>query len=172
MSTTNNVANNYGQTLALIRGPSPRALAGVGTGAGTEVDCRSALLTAVAELTPALRPVRTLLDACRDDPARFQEEVLGRRLWAKQALDDVHVLGPGLSREEHEIRSSQHLNNLKITHKTVELSHAQKALPQTESGVPRERKTVPWTDVFRRKVAVSPPRNKGRPPGPDRGLAP
>ncbi len=25
-----------------------------------------------------------LLDACRDDPARFQEEVLGRRLWAKQ----------------------------------------------------------------------------------------
>ena len=28
--------------------------------------------------------MRTLLDACRDDPARFQEEVLGRRLWAKQ----------------------------------------------------------------------------------------
>ena len=25
-----------------------------------------------------------LLEACRDDPARFQEEVLGRRLWAKQ----------------------------------------------------------------------------------------
>ena len=50
--------------------------------------------------------------------------------------------------------------------------HAQKALPQTESGVPRERKTVPWTDVFRRKVAVSPPRDQSRPPGPDRGLAP
>jgi hypothetical protein len=30
------------------------------------------------------RPLRTLLDACRDDPARFQEEVLGRRLWSKQ----------------------------------------------------------------------------------------
>ena len=28
--------------------------------------------------------MRTLLEACRDDPARFQEEVLGRRLWAKQ----------------------------------------------------------------------------------------
>ena len=40
MSTTNDVANNYGQTLALIRGPSPPDLAGVGTGAGTEVDCR------------------------------------------------------------------------------------------------------------------------------------
>ena len=25
-----------------------------------------------------------LLDACRDDPARFHEEVLGRRLWSKQ----------------------------------------------------------------------------------------
>ena len=34
--------------------------------------------------TPALRPVRALLDACRDDPARFHEEVLGRRLWSKQ----------------------------------------------------------------------------------------
>src|SRR5262249_44191556 len=35
-------------------------------------------------LTPALKPVRELLDACRDDPARFQDEVLGRTLWTKQ----------------------------------------------------------------------------------------
>ena len=48
------------------------------------VDCRDALLTPAAELTPALTPLRALLDACRDDPARFQQEVLGRRLWAKQ----------------------------------------------------------------------------------------
>ena len=55
-----------------------------GRGQGLRSTAASALLTAVAELTPALRPVRTLLEACRDDPARFQEEVLGRRLWAKQ----------------------------------------------------------------------------------------
>jgi len=68
--------------VAVMRSHSPPDLAGAGGVA--EVDCRNVLLTAVAELTPALRPVRTLLDACRDDPARFQEEVLGRRLWAKQ----------------------------------------------------------------------------------------
>ena len=68
--------------LAAMRNHLPSDLAGAG--AGTEADCRTALLTAVAELTPALKPVRMLLDACRDDPARFQEEVLGRRLWAKQ----------------------------------------------------------------------------------------
>ena len=49
-----------------------------------EVDCRDVLLTPAAELTPAMKPVRALLDACRDDPARFQEEVLGRTLWSKQ----------------------------------------------------------------------------------------
>ena len=62
--------------------PGPAPLRG---GAAEAVDCRDALLTPAAELTPALRPVRALLDACRDDPARFQEEVLGRRLWSKQA---------------------------------------------------------------------------------------
>src|SRR5271154_3093693 len=67
-----------------MHGPSPPDRAGAEVGAGTKVDCRSALLTAVAELTPELRPVRVLLEACRDDPARVQEEVLGRRLWAKQ----------------------------------------------------------------------------------------
>ena len=29
-------------------------------------------------------PCTALLDGCRDDPARFHEEVLGRRLWWKQ----------------------------------------------------------------------------------------
>jgi hypothetical protein len=53
-------------------------------GAGDVVDCRDALLAPAAELSPALRPLRALLDACRDDPARFHEEVLGRRLWSKQ----------------------------------------------------------------------------------------
>ena len=84
MSITNGFLGDYAQVLAQMRGPSPPDRAGAGAGAGTEVDCRSALLTAVAELTPELRPVRMLLEACRDDPARFQEEVLGRRLWAKQ----------------------------------------------------------------------------------------
>ncbi len=42
------------------------------------------LLTPAAELAPAARPIRELLEACRDDPARFHEEVLGRTLWSKQ----------------------------------------------------------------------------------------
>ena len=44
------------------------------------VDCRNVLLAAVAELTPELRPVRTLLDACRDDPARFRMRCSGTAL--------------------------------------------------------------------------------------------
>ena len=55
-----------------------------GDGLPDVVDCRDALLAPEAELTPAQRPLRALLDACRDDPARFQQEVLGRRLWWKQ----------------------------------------------------------------------------------------
>ena len=53
----------------------------------------------------------------------------------------------------HEIRCPH------IEHWTpnLELSHAPKALPQTESGVPRERKTLPWTDVVRRKVGRGQP---------------
>ena len=86
MSITNGFLGDYAHVVGRLLGPSPpdRAGAAAGAAAGTEVDCRSALLTAGAEPTPELRPVRTLLDACRDDPARFQEEVLGRRLWAKQ----------------------------------------------------------------------------------------
>jgi hypothetical protein len=42
------------------------------------------LLASAADLSPAHQPIRALLDACRDDPARFHEEVLGRRLWHKQ----------------------------------------------------------------------------------------
>ena len=80
--TSNDFRGDLCETLGMMRIPSPPDVAGVQ--AGTEVDCRSVLLTAGAEVTPALRPVRRLLDACRDDPARFQEEVLGRRLWAKQ----------------------------------------------------------------------------------------
>jgi hypothetical protein len=48
------------------------------------VDARTAISTPVDQLTPELWPLRTLLDACRDDPARFQAEVLGRQLWSKQ----------------------------------------------------------------------------------------
>ena len=56
-----------------------------GDGLPDEVDCRDALLTAGG----GARRRRcgrcgALLEACRDDPARFQAEVLGRRLWAKQ----------------------------------------------------------------------------------------
>jgi hypothetical protein len=49
-----------------------------------EVDCREVLVKPAGALGPAERPVRALLEACRDDPARFQDEVLGRRLWSKQ----------------------------------------------------------------------------------------
>ena len=50
----------------------------------TVVDARTALLTPTDQLTADLWPLRTLLDACRDDPARFQAEVLGSTLWSKQ----------------------------------------------------------------------------------------
>jgi hypothetical protein len=51
-----------------------------------EIDCRELLRAPApaAEIDPAHRALRALLEACRDDPARFQEEVLGRRLWWKQ----------------------------------------------------------------------------------------
>ncbi len=64
--------------------------AGAGDGDGPkdvapeDVDCRDLLLMPADELAPAVRPIRALLDACRDDPARFHEEVLGRTLWWKQ----------------------------------------------------------------------------------------
>jgi hypothetical protein len=48
------------------------------------VDARTALVTPVDQLTPDLWPLRSLLDACLDDPARFQREVLGRSPWSKQ----------------------------------------------------------------------------------------
>jgi hypothetical protein len=48
------------------------------------IDCREVLLADAAKLTGEQRLIRALLDSCRDDPARFQAEVLGRRLWWKQ----------------------------------------------------------------------------------------
>jgi hypothetical protein len=48
------------------------------------VDCRDVLLAEGVPNDPARRTIRAVLDACRDDPARFQQEVLGRRLWWKQ----------------------------------------------------------------------------------------
>ena len=42
------------------------------------------LLASAADIPAAHQPIRELLDACRDDPARFHEEVLGRQLWHKQ----------------------------------------------------------------------------------------
>jgi hypothetical protein len=51
-----------------------------------EVDCRDLLRGPApdTDTDPARRALRALLEACRDDPARFQEVVLGRRLWTKQ----------------------------------------------------------------------------------------
>src|SRR5271170_4400312 len=46
-----------------------------------DVDIRDVLTTPVEALPPALRPVRDLLERCRDDPALFNAEVLGRTLW-------------------------------------------------------------------------------------------
>jgi hypothetical protein len=55
------------------------------------VDARTALTTPFDQLTPDLWPLRSLLDACRDDPARFQTEVLGRKLWSKQ-IEVCHAI--------------------------------------------------------------------------------
>ena len=55
------------------------------------VDARTALTTPYEQLTPDLWPLRSLLDACRDDPARFQAEVLGRKLWSKQ-IEVCHAI--------------------------------------------------------------------------------
>jgi hypothetical protein len=51
---------------------------------GKTGDCRALLLTPEDALDPTARPLRALLEACRDDPARFHEAVLGRSLWWKQ----------------------------------------------------------------------------------------
>ena len=49
------------------------------------LDCRTALLAPEdARRLPTWQPLAALLAACRDDPARFQAEVLGRPLWSKQ----------------------------------------------------------------------------------------
>ncbi len=79
---TNQPGNPLKRFYALLAAcPRPDATR---AGAAEPVDCRDVLLTPAGELTPALQPLRALLDACRDDPARFHEEVLGRRLWSKQ----------------------------------------------------------------------------------------
>jgi hypothetical protein len=50
------------------------------------LDCRTALLAPLdARCMPDWQPLAALLAACRDDPVRFQAEVLGRTLWTKQA---------------------------------------------------------------------------------------
>jgi hypothetical protein len=61
-----------------------RPKAGAGEARAEEVDCRDLLLASAEALPPELRSIRELLDDCRDDPARFHAEVLGRRLWSKQ----------------------------------------------------------------------------------------
>jgi hypothetical protein len=49
------------------------------------LDCRTALLAPPdARRLPIWQPLAALLAACRDDPARFQAEVLGRTLWTRQ----------------------------------------------------------------------------------------
>jgi hypothetical protein len=49
------------------------------------LDCRTALLTPPeARHLPDWQLLAALLAACRDDPARFQAEVLGRTLWTRQ----------------------------------------------------------------------------------------
>ena len=59
MSTTNgNHCDEIFKAVALMHSYPPPDLAGAGSVALPELDCRNALLTAVAELTPALRPVR------------------------------------------------------------------------------------------------------------------
>src|SRR3954466_8423350 len=51
---------------------------------GADVDCRD-LLELADEAGPlAAHPAGTLLLDCRDDPARFNSEVLGRTLWSRQ----------------------------------------------------------------------------------------
>jgi hypothetical protein len=62
----------------------PRVSPAAGSGARRQYDWRALLLVPPEERDPELQPLGALLDACRDDPARFQEEVLGRRLWWKQ----------------------------------------------------------------------------------------
>src|SRR5262249_20167837 len=52
--------------------------------AGAGVDCRDLLVTPIDQLDPGPKRLRALLEACRDDPARFQAEVLGRRLWSRR----------------------------------------------------------------------------------------
>jgi hypothetical protein len=51
---------------------------------GLDCDCRDVLAAPAAERGKEARGLGALLDACRDNPARFQEEVLGRTLWSKQ----------------------------------------------------------------------------------------
>jgi hypothetical protein len=49
------------------------------------LDCRSALLApSETKYLPTWQSLPALLEACRDDPARFQAEVLGRTLWSRQ----------------------------------------------------------------------------------------
>ena len=49
-----------------------------------EVDCRDLLLTPAEQLPAEWLPLRATLEACKDDPVKFQTEVLGRTLWSKQ----------------------------------------------------------------------------------------
>ena len=69
----------------LAQGSGPPVAAAAEPGAAPVLDCRTALLAAPdARRLPNWQPLATLLEACRDDPARFQAEVLGRTLWTKQ----------------------------------------------------------------------------------------
>ena len=81
-------ADSFADVMGLFGpGPGPEtAAAGAAEPAAPAVlDCRTALLAPEdARRLPTWQPPGALLAACRDDPARFQAEVLGRTLWTRQ----------------------------------------------------------------------------------------
>src|SRR5262249_12036214 len=67
------------------RGSLPPTAAATEPAASPGLDGRTALLASPdARRMPTWQPLAALLAACRDDPARFQAEVLGRTLWDRQ----------------------------------------------------------------------------------------
>jgi len=71
--------------LARGSGPETAAAGAAQPAAPAVLDCRTALLApGEARGLPSWQPLAGLLAACRDEPARFQAEVLGRTLWTRQ----------------------------------------------------------------------------------------
>jgi hypothetical protein len=78
-------ADAFVDVVGLLAGGSRPEMAAPGAAAPPVLDCRTALLASPdTRRLPAWQPLAALLAACRDDPARFQAEVLGRTLWTKQ----------------------------------------------------------------------------------------